>query len=267
MHRQTQRSPEKKSESVTSRASRVIPSWSLIQFVGFWPRSKRCDLPCALRGLCGYRKGVSFLSRIIGTKKKEIPFEAEDDISEPEASRMSVDTSHPIGFIPRHPAPARYLRVRAHNKKDKTFNRVFLAQELDGTGAPQKTAERRASLSTSIKHEDTTGKAVWALAFSEDGKYLAAAGQDKKVRVWAVISTPEERETATRDEERVSVEGEEHTRLKAPVFHSKPIQTFDGHTGSILDLSWSKVRTGSIPEGSHVLTLRTEQLHPFLVDG
>lgn len=188
-----------------------------------------------------HRKGVSFLSRIIGTKKKDIPSEAEDGISEPETSRMSVDTSHPIGFIPRHPAPARYLRTRAHYKKDKTFNRVFLAQELKGAGAPLRVAERRISTSTSIKDDDSTGKAVWALAFSDDGKYLAAAGQDKKVRIWAVISTPEERETATQAEENALLDEQEAPKLKAHVFQSRPVQVFEGHTGSILDLSWSKV--------------------------
>lgn len=154
---------------------------------------------------------------------------------------MSVDTSHPIGFIPRHPGPARYLRIRAHNKKDKTFNRVFLAQELEGTGALQRAAERRGSISAGIKTGEGTGKAIWALEFSKDGKYLAAAGQDRKVRVWAVITTPEEREAATREGEDAPIDEQEPARLKAPVFHSKPVQVFEGHTGSILDLSWSKV--------------------------
>lgn len=188
-----------------------------------------------------YRKGVSFLSRIIGTKKRDIPPAAEDDLSEAETSRMSVDTSRSIGFVPRHPAPGRYLRIRAHYKKDKTFNRVFLAQELDGAGSAQKVSKRRSSISTSsIKHEDAAGKAVWALAFSKDGKYLAAAGQDMKVRVWAVISTPAERETAVGEYDG-SQDDLQSPRLKAPVFKSKPFQVFEGHTGSVLDLSWSKV--------------------------
>ncbi|KAJ5939132.1 Oxo-4-hydroxy-4-carboxy-5-ureidoimidazoline decarboxylase [Penicillium verhagenii] len=164
------------------------------------------------------KKGVSFLSRIIGNKKRDTLSEAEDDSSEAEASRMSIDTSHPIGFIPRHPAPSRYMKVRAHYKKDKTFNRLFLAQELQSSGMQQPIAGRRGSTSTNAN--DDTGRAVWALSFSKDGKYLAAAGQDRKVRVWAVITTPEEREEAAPEGD--TTEGQQDN-IKAPVFLSKPI--------------------------------------------
>ncbi|KAK9858663.1 hypothetical protein MYU51_017895 [Penicillium brevicompactum] len=186
------------------------------------------------------KKGVSFLSRIIGNKKKDQASETEDEVSEPEANRMSVDTSHPIGFIPRHPAPSKYLKVRAHHKKEKTFNRVFLAQELEGV-PPQKVADRRISTSSALApNGDNTGKAVWALVFSKDGKYLAAAGQDRKVRVWSVISTPEEREDYLADDEATPVDAQDIPQLNAPVFKKDPIRVYEGHTGSILDLSWSK---------------------------
>ncbi|KAJ5653978.1 Oxo-4-hydroxy-4-carboxy-5-ureidoimidazoline decarboxylase [Penicillium lividum] len=181
------------------------------------------------------KKAVSFLSRIIGNKKKETLSEAEDDASEAEASRMSIDTSHPIGFIPRHPAPLRYMKVRTHYKKDKTFNRLFLAQELQGAPLQQPAAGRRGSTLTNAN--DDTGRAIWALSFSKDGKYLAVAGQDRKVRVWAVITTPEEREEASRDGD--TAEGEQ-LKFKAPVFSPKPVNVYEGHTGSVLDLSWSK---------------------------
>ncbi|KAJ5817674.1 Oxo-4-hydroxy-4-carboxy-5-ureidoimidazoline decarboxylase [Penicillium robsamsonii] len=185
------------------------------------------------------KKGVSFLSRIIGNKKKDQPVEADDETSDSEAHRMSVDTSHLIGFIPRHPPPSKYLKVRAHYKKDKTFNRVFLAQELEGSGPPPKPADRRISTSSVLQNGDHIGKAIWALMVSKDGKYLAAAGQDRKVRVWAVIATPEEREDAN-GEEATPVDARDSSGLKAPVFQPEPVQVYEGHTGSILDLSWSK---------------------------
>lgn len=152
---------------------------------------------------------------------------------------MSAETSHPIGFIPRHAAPGRYMKVRAHYKKDKTFDRVFLAQELQGLGTKPSVAERRLSSSTNA-NDDTTGKAIWALSFSKDGKYLAAAGQDRKVRVWAVITTPDEREAAMAEEGEIAAE-DHAPKFKALVFSPKPVHVYEGHSGSVLDLSWSKV--------------------------
>lgn len=184
------------------------------------------------------RKGVSFLSRIIGGKKKGQPSDAEDDASEPDVSRMDADAAQPIGFIPRFPRPPKYLRVRAHYKKERTFERVFVAQELEGDEASDP-GKPSSSSSTAEKNDTSNGRAVWAMAFSNDGRYLATAGQDKKVRVWAVISSTDDRDSET--------EGDDARNdyapppLKAPVFMAKPVQVYEGHTGSILDLSWSKV--------------------------
>ncbi|EYE94084.1 WD40 repeat domain-containing protein [Aspergillus ruber CBS 135680] len=146
--------------------------------------------------------------------------------------------AQPIGFIPRFPRPPKYLKVRAHYKKEKTFDRVFVAQELQGADGILGAADKdvTSSVAGSEKGHDT-GKAVWSLVFSRDGKYLAAAGQDRKVRIWAVIASPSDRDEVESDEEQ---DNDELPKLKAPVFRSKPIQVFEGHTGSILDLSWSK---------------------------
>lgn len=217
-----------------------------------------------------FRKGVSFLSRIIGNRKKDQVSEAEDETSEPEVSRMSIDTSTPIGFTPRHPAPPKYLKVRAHHNKEKLFNRVFLAQELEGAGPPSKVAEKRISTSSVLsQNDDHTGKAIWALVFSKDGRYLAAAGQDRKVRVWAVISTPEQRTEMNGDDEATPVDAQEVPQFNAPVFLKKPIRVYEGHTGSILDLSWSKVCTekASVPTAETHANLRPEQFPSFLIDG
>ncbi len=150
------------------------------------------------------------------------------------------------GYIPQHKAPPRYIKVRAHNKKIREFDRMFLAQELSGTKhalsdekVPGLTTSELPPPTLSHKNPKKSNGAVWATEFSKCGRYLAAAGQDQIVRVWAVISNPDERQ-AHEYEEDVTSSTSGGARLSAPVFRSTPIREFEGHTGDILDLSWSK---------------------------
>ncbi|KAL4920427.1 WD40-repeat-containing domain protein [Aspergillus aurantiobrunneus] len=182
------------------------------------------------------KKGVSFLSRIIPGKKKEVFSDEEDNVSEMGNARNDAAVAaQPIGFFPRFPPPPKYVRVRAYYKKEKTFNRLFRAQELEGVCEPTPAGEGERPGTAGSQSGKSTGKAIWALVFSKDGKYLAAAGQDRKVRVWAVIASPEDRDSSESEDE-----NDDALRLKAPVFKEKPVQVYDSHTGSILDLSWSK---------------------------
>ncbi|KAF7899931.1 hypothetical protein EAF00_004267 [Botryotinia globosa] len=190
------------------------------------------------------KKGVSFLNRfnLLGGKKNEEP-EMDDDESELGDPRTEGMNAHVFsssiganGYIPRHKEPPRYIKVRAHHKKTMEFNRMFLAQELSGTKNPS--TNENVQTPTNSEHPNKLSKpprsngAVWAAEFSKDGKYFAAAGKDRVVRIWAVISTAEERRAHEFDED-----GE---KLSAPVFKSKPVQEFEGHTLDVLDLSWSK---------------------------
>ena len=152
---------------------------------------------------------------------------------------MDADVfSQPIGYIPQFPSPPKYIKVRAHGKKEKDFNRLFLAQELRGrTGVEIAQAGGRLVKNASFKTGAKDGNAIWAMEFSKDGKHLAAGGKDNLVRVWAVISTKEERLAHEAEEEDV---GKDAQRLSAPVFKTRPGQEYEGHTASILDLSWSK---------------------------
>ncbi|KAG4434459.1 hypothetical protein IFR05_010069 [Cadophora sp. M221] len=201
------------------------------------------------------KKGVSFLSRfaIIGGKKKDQSGDVDDDESEQGDQRTEGMNAHVFsssvganGYIPQHKEPPRYIKVRAHNKKAREFDRMFLAQELSGTKhalsdekVPGLTTTSELPHPHKISKSTKTSGAVWATEFSKCGKYLAAAGQDQVVRVWAVISTPEERQ-AHEYEEDVKSSASGGARLSAPVFRSTPIREFEGHTGDILDLSWSK---------------------------
>ena len=194
---------------------------------------------------------MSFLSRFIGTKKKDLhlhPFDRDvgadrtgsidKDGSETSDLRPEGMDAHPfsqnvdnIEFNPRHPQPPTYIKVHAKHKKRKEFNRVFLAQELNPSKATQG-ATGRDSPSSQHSHGISDPDAIWTIKFSADGKYLAAGGQDKVLRVWEVLSSPQER----RD-----FENQEHTRLSAPIFKDKPCREYTGHEGSIIDLDWSKV--------------------------
>ncbi|KKK17735.1 hypothetical protein ARAM_001354 [Aspergillus rambellii] len=190
--------------------------------------------------------GVSFLSRIIPGKKKDLFSDEEDNVSEM-GNRMDAHASaQPIGFFPRFPPPPKYIRVRAQYKKERTFHRVFLAQELEGADtSPNEPDQNTPPRTADSQSSKPTGKAVWALVFSNDGKYLAAAGQDRKVRVWSVIASPGDRDTSEADDD-----DDDTLRLKAPVFKEKPVRIYGSHTGSILDLSWSKVRNLAIVTGA-----------------
>ena len=78
-------------------------------------------------------------------------------------------------------------------------------------------------------HED----AVWTMKFSHAGEYLATAGQDRIVRVWAL-----DRERA--DAEPASGSSRGNLRLKGQnLFREKPHREYAGHRGDVLDLCWS----------------------------
>lgn len=126
---------------------------------------------------------------------------------------------------------------------------MFLAQELVGTHPKASDSETASNTGGKIpivtvsvagaggRRRERTGGAIWTTEFSKDGKYLAAAGKDSVVRVWAVISNPEERRAQEEDEAAVCPVGE---RLSAPVFRERPIREFSGHNSEVVDLSWSK---------------------------
>lgn len=203
------------------------------------------------------RKGGSFLSRL-GIRKTKTDIESIAD-SESEFNgepRMNGADAYVFsnnveaaGYIPHHKTPPRYIRVRAHNKKnqDREFNRMFLAQELIGTQPKltdkgEQADDKIPVVTVSVagaggRRREKTGGAIWATEFSRDGKYLAAAGKDGVVRIWAVISTPEERRTQEEEEAAACPVG---GRLSAPVFLERPVRELSGHTNEILDLSWSK---------------------------
>lgn len=203
------------------------------------------------------KKGGSLLSRLGIRKAKadvdSIPDDESEFSSEPRMNGADAHVFSSIvdagGFVPHHKEPPRYIRVRAQHKKnqEREFNRMFFAQELVGTQPKptetnQQADDKIPTVTVSVagagaRRKERTGGAIWATEFSKDGKYLAAAGKDGVVRIWAVISTPEERRVQEAEEAAVCPVGE---RLSAPVFLERPVREFPGHTNEIVDLSWSK---------------------------
>ncbi|KAK2041233.1 WD repeat domain-containing protein [Colletotrichum somersetense] len=186
------------------------------------------------------KKGPSFLSRlsIRGGRRRD---DDEDSVfSDHRIDGTNAQAFSSVigsGYIPHHKEPPRYIRVKAHNKKTREFNRMFLAQELSILESESTNDKNTAVIASTETGRSNSSGAIWATEFSTDGKYFAAAGKDQVVRVWAVISTHEERR---RHEEEENARGDYGERLSAPVFRSKPVHEFQGHTGEVLDLSWSK---------------------------
>lgn len=144
-----------------------------------------------------------------------------------------------LSFRPKIPHPPAYIKVRTKFKKNKEFDRVFLAQELR-SGSDKKSAPAAGSNPAPQSGSAATQNPIWAVEFSRDGGYLAAGGQDRVVRIWAVISSSEDRRQHEHSESDSPAEGESHGNLSAPVFQQKVFREYHGHTATILDLSWSK---------------------------
>lgn len=191
------------------------------------------------------KKSGSFFSRLIGGTKQNVhedDSETADNIHRSEGVDAHV-FSQPVGFIAQHPQPPKYIRVRAHNKRKREFDRVFLAQELSAGLHEQsdKASFTGSMASISSQSNGKKSNAIWTMKFSRDGKYLATGGQDMVVRVWSLLSTEKDRRAHEEEEEVADERREgEKQRIHAPVFRSDPFREYSGHTADVLDLSWSK---------------------------
>ena len=106
----------------------------------------------------------------------------------------SVDAEQGPTSTPGREGVGAQVKVLVNRKVYKEFTEMRLIQTIHA-------------------HED----AVWTMKFSHTGEYLATAGQDRIVRVWAL-----DREDGARN-----------------ILKPEPFREYAGHKGDILDLCWS----------------------------
>ncbi|TKY90760.1 hypothetical protein EX895_000758 [Sporisorium graminicola] len=132
--------------------------------------------------------------------------------------------------------------------------------------SPRLTSDQEPSAEYKAKPTKESKRKTYALQFSLDGRYLAAAGSDHLIRVYEVISSPSDRTDEIELAQMHRPDDSCHRKMGsacsqgfcpsgrsqaktdartantelAPVFKSTPVHVFAGHTGDVLDLSWSK---------------------------
>ncbi|CAG8456049.1 7089_t:CDS:10 [Ambispora gerdemannii] len=176
-----------------------------------------------------HRRPKSFLNRL---KKRTTRNDKIDNEEEGDENAVTGNTAPVFESQSEYEqTQPRYIKVRTRYKDVKEFDRLFLAQELSSplsSKAPQ------------FDQSEEDGGAIWTMKFSKDGKFLATGGKDWIVRVWAVISSDEEREHFLEGSGTSVYEGQSGSKLGAPVFRDKPMYEYVGHQADVLDLSWSK---------------------------
>jgi WD40 repeat protein len=129
------------------------------------------------------------------------------------------------------------IRVTTRHKRETYLKRLHLVQELHiGPSGDSATTPTSA----------TTARGIWAMQFSKCGRYLAASGQDHIVRVWCLATAETSQVKHLGNKIGVGSDMKHNDRLAnngmlREIFCSQPMRVWEGHTGDVLELSWSKV--------------------------
>lgn len=198
----------------------------------------------------GGGSGGGFFSRILQKRKNstrqsiEAEEQEDDDMEDTDDQDKRAEgwNADVLGYAPNYSmfSDLKYIKVRAHHRpvhqKKRNFDRLFLAQELRTHDPADPLVSDNSRLGSQKAQKVISSSpigAIWAMKFSLDGRYLAAAGQDRVLRVWKVCTRPQN----SPYEDYFGFKGH---KMYAPVFEEQPACEFRGHEGDILDLSWSK---------------------------
>jgi WD40 repeat protein len=125
------------------------------------------------------------------------------------------------------------VAIKVHKKGNSEFGSLRLLQAIEAQMGP-----------------------IWTMKFSPDANYLAAAGSDGAVRIWAVLGSPADVEFAEQLARRKNNPSEISPDEKAAEFFAEKsksteilegreilnlnlIRTFKGHSSDVVDISWS----------------------------
>ncbi|KAI8819566.1 WD40-repeat-containing domain protein [Fimicolochytrium jonesii] len=173
------------------------------------------------------------------------------------------------------------VKVKANRKPKKEFEQLTRVEVLGGdtmTLMDDDASGNRAIFSAVDVDAEIKGP-VWALRFSDCGKYLAAAGEDGLLRVWILTAARSSRHHApatastagTGADLDSSLDEDTHNSSlrttfthsatlnptpTAPrrIFEERPRRVYKGHTAAILDIAWS--RNGFLATASMDKTVR-----------
>ncbi|KAK9454710.1 WD40-repeat-containing domain protein [Dipodascopsis uninucleata] len=243
--------------SASSSSSRIPPSASPATSLpeDLQPKPKRKSLFSRIRQ--NFQTTEFQRSMQSGTVSPDTDMELPSGIETPLSGVYSSDK---VAYVPQYAEAPKYIRVHSHGNVRNEIDRIFVAQELnyrrsESISPLEKTSSNHSDTESNTNSDIPLNKsgAIWCLKFSNDGRYLAIAGEDRVVRIWEVISNAESRAENEKEEDydipdNSSIYSGQHKfmnrhrkqRINAPVFYSKPVREFVGHKADVLDISWSK---------------------------
>lgn len=153
---------------------------------------------------------------------------------------------------------AQKIKVRCKKKIKGEFSHLWLIQELGSSPAAPEGISRRDSAGSAKSARRPasplgggSSAALYAVAFSPDGNYLAAAGDEGVVRIWKLLvedimglmiteSGGGGGSSSSPPESSPSLPPRYVPPRQAAIFQREPCQVLHGHEEAILDLCWSK---------------------------